>query len=57
MKYFSFKQGNLSVADYTHEFEFLMLQCDINDLERQTIARYTGGLKESIGDMIRLQLY
>ena len=42
------------MAKYTCEFEFLMLKCDIKELEPQTIARYIGGLKESIGDVIRL---
>ena len=57
MKYFSFKQGNLSVAEYTHEFEFLMLKCDIKEPKPQTIACYIVGLKKSIGDMICLQPY
>ena len=57
LKYFNFKQGNLSVVDYTHEFEFLMLKYDIKEPEPQTIAWYIGGLKESIADMIRLQPY
>ena len=57
LKYFSFKQGNLFMADYTHEFEFLMLKCDIKKPEPQTIARYIGGLKKSIANVIRLQPY
>ena len=39
LKYFSFKQGNLSVAKYTRDFEFLMLKYDIKEPEPQTIAR------------------
>ena len=57
LKYFNFKKGNLFVADYTHEFEFLMLKCDIKEPEPQTIARYIGGLKESNIDAIHLQPY
>ena len=57
LKYFSFKQSNLSVAEYMREFEFLMLKCDIKEPEPQTIAHYIGGLKESISDMIHLQPY
>ena len=57
MKYFNFKQGNLSVTDYTCEFEFLIFKCDIKEPEPQTIAYYIGGLTESIGDMIWLQPY
>ena len=43
------------MADYTHEFEFLMPKCDSKELEPQIIAHYIGGLKESITDIIRLQ--
>ena len=57
LKYFNFKQGNLSVAEYTNEFEFIILKCDIKELEPQTIARYIGGLKESMADVICLQPY
>ena len=56
LKYFNFKQGNLFMADYTCEFEFLMLKCDIKEPKPQSIAYYTGGLKDSIVDVIRLQL-
>ena len=45
LDYFSFKQGNLSMANYTREFEFLMLKCDIKELKPETIAQYIGGLK------------
>ena len=55
LKYFRFKQSNLSVVDYTNEFEFLMLKCDIKKSKPQIIASYIRGLKESIADVIRLQ--
>ena len=45
------------MADYTCEFEFLMLKCDIKEPEPQTIPQYIRGLKESIGDTIQLQPY
>ena len=54
LKYFNFKQSNLSLTEYTRAFEF---KCDIKEPEPQTIARYIGGLKKSIGDMIRSQPY
>ena len=57
LKYFSFKQCNLSMVDDTREFEFLMLMSDIKELEPQTIAHYIGELKENIADVIRLQPY
>ena len=45
------------MADYTREFEFLILKYDIKEPESQTIARYIGELKESIANVIRLQPY
>ena len=45
------------MVDYTREFKFLLLKYDIKELEPQTIARYIGGLKESIADIVRLQPY
>ena len=38
------RQKNLSVEEYTREFEKLMMKCDIHEREGQTIARYLGGL-------------
>ena len=45
------------MVKYTRELEFLILKCNIKELELQTIFRYIGGLKESITDVIRLQPY
>ena len=33
MKFYNFKQYNLSVEEYIREFEYLMFQCDISELE------------------------
>ncbi|KAK6933370.1 Zinc finger, CCHC-type [Dillenia turbinata] len=41
----------------TIEFELLLLKCDVVEPEEQTIARYLGGLKEEIGNIVRLQPY
>ena len=53
-KFYNFKQYNLSVEEYIREFEYLMLRCDIKELEEQTIAWYLGGLKKEVADVIRL---
>ena len=45
------------MAEYNREFEFLTLKCDTKELESQTIARYIGGLKKSIANVIHLQPY
>jgi len=36
-------QGNLSVEEYTREFEKLLIKCDLREPEEQTIVRYLGG--------------
>ena len=35
-------QGSMSVDEYTREFEKLLIKCDIQELEEQTIFRYLG---------------
>jgi len=37
-------QGSMSVEEYTREFERLMIKCDLQEEEEQTIVRYLGGL-------------
>lgn len=55
LKFHNNKQKDLSVDDYTAEFEYLMLRCDILKREEQTIARYLGGLRAEICDVVQLQ--
>ncbi|GJW81970.1 putative CCCH-type zinc finger family protein [Tanacetum coccineum] len=50
-----FAQRDLSVADYTEEFDHLMLKCGIAEPEEQTIARYLRGLQKEIYDVVILQ--
>jgi hypothetical protein len=51
------RQKNLSVEEYTREFEKLMMKCDIHEKEEQTIARYLGGLNTDIAHPVQLQQY
>ena len=37
-------QDNVSVEEYTREFEKLVIKCDLQEPEEQTIVRYLGGL-------------
>ncbi|KAI4343330.1 hypothetical protein MLD38_027852 [Melastoma candidum] len=46
-----------SVSEYTREFERLLLQCDVQETQEQTIARYLRGLKAHIADAVELQHY
>ena len=50
-----FAQRDETVADYTEEFDHLMLKCGIVEPEEQTIARYLRGLRREIHDMVTLQ--
>ncbi|KAG6512700.1 hypothetical protein ZIOFF_030829 [Zingiber officinale] len=51
------QQEGRSVEQYTAEFEHLMLRCDIEEPEEQTIARYLGGLHSEISNIVQLQPY
>ena len=37
-------QGNLSVEEYTQEFEKLLIKCDLQEPTDKTIVRYLSGL-------------
>ncbi|XP_031375447.1 uncharacterized protein LOC116189849 [Punica granatum] len=54
---YNFKQEELTVEKYTAEFEHLMMKCDIVEPEEQTIARYLGGLRSEIRNVVQLQPY
>ena len=55
MKFHNFKQKELSVEEYTSEFDHLMIRCDIVEPEEQMIARYLGGLHAKLSDVVQLQ--
>ncbi|XP_031378325.1 uncharacterized protein LOC116193718 [Punica granatum] len=54
---YNFKQEELTVEEYTAEFEHLMMKCNIVEPEEQTIARYLGGLRFEIRNVVQLQPY
>ena len=53
----SFKQDDLSVEEYTGEFDHLLVRYEVNEKEEQTIARYLQGLRKDIRDVVELQPY
>lgn len=53
----SFKQGDLSVEEYTERFDSLLVRCEVYEKEEQTIARYLQGLRKDIHDVVELQPY
>ena len=50
-------QGNMSVEEYTREFEKLVIKCDLHEPEEQTIVRYLGGLDPRYSNIVDLQAY
>jgi len=50
-------QGNLSVEEYTREFKKLVIKCDLQEPEEQTIVRYLGGLDPRYSNVVELQAY
>ena len=54
LKIHDFKQKDLSVEEYTAEFDNLMLKGELVEPEEQTIARYLGDLKYEIAKVVQL---
>jgi len=50
-------QRDMSVDEYIREFEKLLIKCDIQELEEQTIVRYLRGLEPKYSNLIELQQY
>ena len=50
-------QGSMSVEEYTREFEKLLIKCDLQEAEEQTIVRYLGGLDPKYAHVVELQTY
>lgn len=57
LKFHNFKQSDVSVEEYIAEFDKLRMLCDIIEPEEQTIARYLGGLRSEIRNIVQLQPY
>ncbi|PKU77966.1 uncharacterized protein LOC114579829 [Dendrobium catenatum] len=54
MRYQHCSQGARSVSEYTEEFNRLSARNDLNESTNQLVARYIGGLKDSIQDQLEL---
>ncbi|GJX74962.1 reverse transcriptase [Tanacetum coccineum] len=57
LKFYNLKQQDKSVEEYTSKFDHLMIKYDIVKPEEQTIARYLGGLRSEISNVVQLQPY
>ncbi|VFQ90420.1 unnamed protein product [Cuscuta campestris] len=51
------RQSTRSVEDYTREFEELLMRCDLQDDDSQTLVRYLFGLNTQIANVVELQSY
>ena len=57
LKLHHLKQGSKSVEEYTRDFEQLLLKCDLQEDESQTLIRYLSGLNEEIAHVVELHPY
>ena len=57
IKIHNFKQQDLSVEEYSTEFENLIFNRDLQEFEEQLIARYLVGLRFDIAKVIFMQPY
>ncbi|XP_038972043.1 uncharacterized protein LOC120104632, partial [Phoenix dactylifera] len=53
----SLTQGSMSVEDYYKEMEIAMIRANVEEDREATMARFIGGLKKEIADMVELQHY
>ena len=47
----------MSVEEYTYQFEKLVIRCDLQEPEEQTIVRYLGGVDSRYSNVVDLQAY
>jgi len=47
----------MSVEEYTREFEKLLIKCDLQEAEEQTILRYLGRLDPNFAHVVELQSF
>ena len=57
LKIQNLKQQNLTVEEYSAEFENLMIKGDLQEAEEQSIARYLAGLRFDISKTVQLRPY
>ncbi|RDY03818.1 hypothetical protein CR513_12547, partial [Mucuna pruriens] len=53
----SLTQGSMSVDDYYKEIEIAMTRANVKENREATMARFIGGLKKEIFDVVELQHY
>ncbi|KAJ0936396.1 putative transcription factor interactor and regulator CCHC(Zn) family [Helianthus annuus] len=57
LDYNNLKQQSLSVEEFITEFDKLRMRCGADEEDEQVIARFLGGLRTEISDVVHLQPY
>ncbi|GKD63689.1 reverse transcriptase domain-containing protein, partial [Tanacetum coccineum] len=57
LEFHNLKQQTLTVEEFISEFERVHMRCGVEENEEQTIARFLGGLRTDISDVVYLQQY
>ena len=55
IKIHNLRQRDMSVEEYTAEFDSLMIKGVLKEVKEQSIARYLSGLKFKISNVMHLQ--
>ncbi|GKA08098.1 RNA-directed DNA polymerase, partial [Tanacetum coccineum] len=50
-------QGTGTAEEYSREFEYLLMKCDVPEDDPQTLVRYLGGLEPRVANVVELHSY
>nr|GEU83270.1 transposon Ty3-I Gag-Pol polyprotein [Tanacetum cinerariifolium] len=53
----SLRQGTGTAEEYSREFEYLLMKCDVPEEDPQTLVRYLGGLEPRVANVVELHSY
>ncbi|GJV75635.1 transposon ty3-I gag-pol polyprotein [Tanacetum coccineum] len=53
----SLRQGTGTAEEYSREFEYLLMKCDVPEDDPQTLVRYLGGLETRVANVVELHSY
>ncbi|GKC41919.1 gag-pol polyprotein [Tanacetum coccineum] len=51
------KQGTCTAEEYSHEFEYLLMKCDVPEDDPQMLVRYLGGLEARVANIVKLHSF
>nr|XP_043633544.1 uncharacterized protein LOC122604740 [Erigeron canadensis] len=51
------KQGSGTAEEYSREFEYLLMKCDVPEDDPQTLVRYLEGLEPRVANVVELHSY